>query len=126
MLELVFALLAIAPRGPGVDIAFVEGPQVTHYRLPMPVDNQSTRMRASEETAPTRRLDVAMKAHLFKDKSGATWLDYEIRRTSVAQAPSAPKLLSDVDLEGAVALPQSGPVTVGEVGGVRVQLEVTR
>jgi len=109
-------LLAAAPKTPGVEITFTDGAggaaHTTRYRLPLPLDNQSSRLhlRVGGE-------DVSLRTLLIHDKSGASWLDYEVHRGS---APPN----GEVNVSGAVALPTGGAVTIGEWDGSRVQLDV--
>jgi hypothetical protein len=121
----VLTLMLAAPRAPGVEVTFTDGPEgsgrVTRYRLPLPLDNQSTRLKFSE-SEPGGTHEISLRALMVKDKSGTSWLDYEIRRLAAGRQKD------DVDVAGAVAMPSSGPVVVGELasahGPVTVRVEV--
>ena len=126
---LALTLMATAPRAPGVEVTFTDGPagsgRVTRYRMPLPLDNQSTRLKFSE-SEPSGSQEITLRALMVKDKTGTTWLDYEIRRLSAGRQKDAPA--ANVDVAGAVAVPTSGPVVVGELasthGPVTVRVEV--
>jgi len=119
MLENIFialTLLIASPRAPGVEVSFTDAAAgTTKYRLPLPLDNQSTRLHFIES-----KQEINLRALLVKDKSGASWLDYDIVRKDANAG--------NVDVAGAVAIPTSGPVVVGEFAGsqgpVSVRVEI--
>jgi hypothetical protein len=111
---LALTLLMAAPRAPGVEITFTDGGaggRITRYRVPLPLENQSTRLHFWE-SEPGGRQEISLNTRLVKDKSGASWLDYEIKRQAGGRPKDAPA--ADVDVAGAVGMPTTGPVTVGE------------
>src|SRR5439155_459814 len=75
------------------------------------IDNQSTRLHAIES-----QLEINLRALLVKDKSGASWLDYDIWRKDATAG--------NLDVAGAVAVPTSGPVVVGEFAGAHGTISV--
>src|SRR5262245_16676837 len=105
-------LMAAGPRAPGVEITFADGAHSTRYRLPLPLDNQSTRLHLSAGSEK-----VELLAGVIHDKSGFCWLDYDVRRVTAASG-------ADVNVAGAVALPTGGGITIGEWDGSRVQIAV--
>src|SRR5262249_42338969 len=89
---LALTLMMAAPRAPGVEITFTDagaGGRVTRYRLPLPLDNQSTRLHFWE-SEPSGRQEITLRALLVKDKSGASWLDYDIKRQAGGRIKDAP------------------------------------
>jgi hypothetical protein len=121
MLENIFfalTLMLASPRAPGVEISFTDGAShTTKYRLPLPLDNQSTRLHFIETNQ-----EINLRALLVKDKSGSSWLDYDIVRKDTSTG--------NVDVAGAVSIPTSGPVVVGEFAGahgpVSVRVEIVQ
>jgi hypothetical protein len=110
--------------------------------VPVPLDNQTTRAHFSEreyanvaDALAGRRFEVSLRAMVVKDKNGASWLDYDIKRSALEKTPTQrgalPFEVADVDVSGVVPLGATGPITIGEqkrgaAPPLTVQLEVVR